>query len=59
MEILWWILTHNVCTQVPTIDPIHMRIVGHALRMIDSFLGPGDTLRIALWVKKLKYFSYT
>ena len=46
MEILWWVFTHNACTQMPTIDPIHTRIVDHALRMIGTFLGPGDSLRI-------------
>ena len=43
---VWWIFTHNACVHMPTIDPIHMRIVDHALRMIGTFLGPGDILRI-------------
>ena len=53
-----WIFIHNACMHMPTIDPIHMRIVDHALRMIDTFLGSGDSLRIALWTDTCRQILY-
>ena len=43
---------------MPTFDPEHMRVMDHALRIIDTFLGNYKryfgNLRIALWTKKLE-----
>ena len=47
---------------MPTFDPKHMRIIGHALRIMGTFLGNYrrylGNLRIALWAKKIELFTY-
>ena len=45
-----WIFSQCMCAYANH-WPQHMRIADHVLRTIGTFLGSGDSLRIALWTK--------